>query len=273
MKLVDTHCHIQSIGTIGGDDNTHSKWEKSGLRVEEVLKSANKVGVDKFICVGCDLQDSQLALSFSIDNDNCFAAVGIHPHEARMYVNNSASREDFTTLIANADREKLIAVGECGLDYFYHYSPASDQQKILTFQLDLAVQYSLPVIFHVRDAYDDFWPIFDSYKGKIKGVLHSFTDSQINLNKAIDRGLFIGVNGIATFIKQPEQLMMLKSIPIDRLLFETDAPYLTPTPYRGTINEPKHVRTVAEYLAVLRGESLKQLASLTSHNAHLLFGI
>lgn len=272
MKLIDTHCHIQSVGT-KGKDNTANLWEKSGFRIEQIFESAKRAGVDKFICVGCELNDSKLALNFAISWDNCFAAIGIHPHEAKSYVNDQLSLDELSALITNSNRHKLIAIGECGLDYFYLHSSTADQEKILIFQLDLAIKYNLPVIFHVREAFDDFWPLFDSYNGQIKGVLHSFTDNLSNLEKAIDRGLFIGVNGISTFMKQPEQLAMIKAIPLNRLLLETDAPYLTPSPYRGIINEPKHVRTVAEYLAVLRGESLEQLALLTYSNAHLLFGI
>jgi TatD DNase family protein len=142
---------------------------------------------------------------------------------------------------------------------------------VLEFQLQLAKEADLPIIFHVREAFDDFWPIYDNTP--VRGVLHSFTDSKANLDKALQRGLFIGVNGIATFAKSKEQINMYKSIPPEHLLLETDAPFLTPTPNRGKINEPKQIVRICEFLAELRGEKHNQLAAQTSKNAAQLFDI
>jgi len=272
MQLVDTHCHIQSIGANEGD-HTHAMWQKLNLTAEKVIANAVENSVSQFICVGCDRSDSQMALDFAVSHDNCFAAVGIHPHEAKNYINQPKEKDKFSALLRSSNKQKIIAIGECGLDYFYNHSLAEDQRQMLIFQIDLALKYNLPIIFHVREAFADFWSILDSYSQPIRGVLHSFTDNQDNLVIAIKRGLYIGVNGISTFTKDPQQLAMIKSIPIDRLLLETDAPYLTPVPYRGNINQPKHVRTVAEFLTELRGESLEQIALFTTNNAHLLFGI
>lgn len=273
MNLVDSHCHIQSIDSLEGEETTKALWHKSGLRADEVIKSAIKSQVTKFICVGCDLSDSRLAISFASQRDNCYVTIGIHPHEAQKYVNNQAKQTEFANLLTDIGQNKIVGIGECGLDYFYQHSNRQDQAAILRFQLDLAVQYELPIVFHIRDAFQDFWPIFDSYQTKLKGVIHSFTDSKATLMAALDRGLYIGVNGIATFAKQPAQQAMYNAIPINRLLLETDSPYLTPTPYRGNINEPKHIMTIAEFLANQRGESLKVLAETTTINSHLLFGI
>ena len=132
------------------------------------------------------------------------------------------------------------------------------------------------MIFHVRDAYDDFWPIFESYHSNekpIRGVLHSFTDTQANLDKAISHGLRVGVNGIATFTKNDAQQQLYRAIPLEVLLLETDAPFLTPVPYRGKICEPYHVRTIAEFLANQRGETVEALAEATTRNAQQLFGM
>jgi TatD DNase family protein len=178
-----------------------------------------------------------------------------------------------------AEADKVVAVGECGLDYYYEHSPPADQAKILRFQIELALKHDLPLIFHVRDAFDDFWPIFDDYatqsdnKGKLRGVLHSFTDSEANMRRALDRGLYIGVNGIATFTKSQEQREMYKKIPLSRLLLETDSPFLTPSPWRGNICEPYHTSVTAEFLAALRGETLEQVAAGTSVNAQTLFNL
>ena len=128
------------------------------------------------------------------------------------------------------------------------------------------------MIFHVREAFEDFWPIFDEFKG-VRGVIHSFTATQKELDDILSRGLYVGLNGIMTFTKQDAQLAAAKAVPLDRLVLETDAPFLTPAPYRGTICEPKHVRITAEFLADLRGESLAAIADATTHNARKLFDL
>lgn len=270
MELVDTHCHIQSINATKGEDHTRELWNKAKTNIEEVIDSASTAGVKTLVLVGCDVDDSTLAAETAYAKSNCFWSAGIHPHESKQFVNDQSEKNRFASLV---NRPKLVAIGECGLDYFYTHSKPDDQEKILRFQLELALERGLPLIFHVREAFQDFWPIFDSYGSKLKGVLHSFTDSAKTLDQALERGLYIGVNGIATFTKNPAQLSMYKAVPSDRLLLETDSPYLTPTPYRGTINEPKHIRTIGEFIAELRGEGLQEIAEATTANAHLLFGI
>lgn len=269
MNLVDTHCHIQSAGLAHGERTTHELWAKSDLTGDRLVANAVADGVTRLICVGCDLADSQLAVDFVKNRENCWASIGIHPHEAQQYVGQQGKLDEFAAL---ATAEKVVAVGECGLDYFYEHSPKEAQFEVLKFQLELAKKHDLPLIFHVREAFDDFWPLFDA-AGAPTGVLHSFTDTRANLDKALERGLFVGVNGIATFAKDPRQREMYRAVPLSKLLLETDAPFLTPTPYRGSINEPKHVRTIAEFLAGLRAESLDRLAEATTANARTLFGI
>lgn len=267
--LVDTHCHIQSVGSDIGESGTRGLWSKAGdLTTEIIITNARQADVTRLICVGCDLEDSQLAIDFVEKHDGCWASIGIHPHEAKDYANNKEALSEFTKLVV---KPKVIAVGECGLDYYYGHSTPADQEKVLRFQIELAQKHNLPLIFHVREAFDDFWRIFDDYKD-VRGVLHSFTDSDSNMQKAINKGLYIGVNGIATFTKDPGQLAMYKSIPDDRLLLETDAPFLTPTPHRGSINQPKHISVIADFLAQLRGTDKEDLAETTTANVIKLFG-
>ncbi len=169
-----------------------------------------------------------------------------------------------------------MAVGECGLDYLYENSDRASQLEVLKFQIELAHQHNLPMIFHVRDAFDDFWPVFESYHASdrpVRGVLHSFTDTQANLDRALQHGLYIGVNGIATFTKSVAQQELNRTVPLQNLLLETDAPFLTPVPDRGKICEPYHIRTIAEFLAKARGESVEIIADATTHNARQLFSI
>lgn len=270
-ELVDTHCHIQSAGQDAGETATRSLWAKAPeLTGDRIVDSAVAAGVTRLVCVGSDLADSRLAVDFVRSRPNCYAAIGIHPHEARHYSRQKTGGLEALAKLAN--QPKVVAIGECGLDYYYNHSPKADQIEVLKFQIELALQHDLPLIFHVREAFDDFWPVFDSYQG-LRGVLHSFTDTADNLQKGLERGLYIGVNGIATFTKDEALLAAYRSIPLDRLVLETDAPFLTPTPYRGTINEPKRVGAIAEWVAERRGEGRDVLARATTSNARELFGI
>ena len=268
MQLIDTHCHIHEA--VRRTTPVYDKWhEKGPIDPDALLVEARKDGVSKIICVGTTLPDSRLAIEFAKDRESCWATIGIHPHEAGEALAHGRVLPEFAALTG---QPKVVAIGECGLDYYYEHSSREDQLNILEFQLKLAQEADLPLIFHVRDAFDDFWPIFERYEG-LRGVLHSFTDSQANLQRALGHGLFIGVNGIATFTKSADQLAMYTAIPLTNLLLETDAPFLTPTPYRGTICMPKYVRVTAEFLASLRQESLEQLAKASTDNAQNLFGV
>lgn len=275
MNLIDTHCHIHEI--VEQITPVYEKWHGEGeLDADTVITEAKDEGVTKLVCVGTSLADSELAANFVADREGLWTSIGIHPHEAKLHLQKD-TQDAFAALAA---RDKVIAVGECGLDYFYAHSPKEDQIALLHFQIKLALANNLPMIFHVRDAspaerrhsvWSDFWPIFEQYSG-IRGVLHSYTDSLENMQKAIEHGLYIGVNGIATFAKE-DQLAVYKAIPLEHLLLETDAPFLTPRPHRGTINKPKYVALTAEFLSNLRQESLEKLAKTTTANVQKLFGI
>ncbi len=253
MTLTDTHCHI------------HSDFYK--LDRDDVIKDGRKAEVRQVLCVGTTLEDSERAINFVSNRENLWATIGIHPHEAKLYKGNASAEDRFTHL---ATQPKVVAVGECGLDYYYNHSPKADQQELLRFQIELALKEDLPMIFHVREAFDDFWKIFDEYKG-IRGVVHSFTANRIELEHVLQRGLYLGLNGIMTFTKKDEQLEAAKLIPLTKMLLETDAPFLTPAPYRGTICQLKHLRVTAEFLAKLRGETLREIADSTTLSANTLF--
>lgn len=247
--FVDTHCHIHE--------------SSYPLDTNDVLAHADSKGVSTYVCVGTSIQSSKEAIAFSCDHKNCYASVGVHPHDTKDGYSIDQLVRDNT----------VVAIGEIGLDYFYQHSDKQTQKEALIAQLDVAVEHNLPVIFHVREAFDDFWPIFDSYGGAISGVLHSYTDSIENLQQALQRGLYIGVNGISTFTKDLDQQDMFDRIPLDRLLLETDAPFLTPVPFRGKVNEPAFITTIAQYHADRRGISLKDIAKQTTENARALLRI
>ena len=256
--LIDTHCHIHETDY--------------PLNIDETLRHASDNGVKQLICVGTSVDSSVRAIEFAEKYPQNYAAIGVHPHETK------DGYEELATIIKTGNP---VAIGEIGLDYFYNYSPREVQSKALEWQIDLALRNSLPIIFHVREdpsteqplsAFRDFWSILDNFKA-IHGVLHSFTDSQANLQEALKRGLYIGVNGISTFTKDDTQIATFRSIPLSRLLLETDAPYLTPVPFRGKPNEPAYIKNIAEFHAGLRDIPFDEVAETTSANARALFNL
>ena len=275
MELTDTHCHIHEAVAEGAfSTETRERYAKAGSpSPDDMIVSAAKADVTRLVCVGTTLEDSELAVKFAGTREHVWASIGIHPHESKSYVGDPKALRQFADLAA---KKKVVAVGECGLDYYYTHSLQADQETILRFQIELALEHDLPMIFHVRDAFDDFWPIFDSYRSagrRIRGVIHSFSSTPEDLAQILDRGLFVGLNGISTFTKVEQQIAAIKAVPLSKLVLETDAPFLTPTPYRGKLCEPKHIRVTAEFLAELRGEPLEELAAHTTENAIGLFNL
>lgn len=247
--LIDTHCHIHEADY--------------PLDREEVIDRAHAAGVDTMICVGTSEKSSEEAVTFAAKHDGIFASIGVHPHDTKDGYGHIAE-------LAREHGANLLAVGEIGLDYFYAHSPREVQVKALETQIQLALDHDLPIIFHVREAFNDFWPIFDNFHG-IRGELHSFTDTTETLETALGKGLYIGVNGISTFARDKQD--MFAAIPLDKMLLETDAPFLTPVPFRGTVNEPAFVRNIAEFHAEKRGCSLDEIAAATTTNARALFAL
>lgn len=255
MQLVDTHCHIH--------------FKDYPIPVSEVLNNAKAADVTRIICVGCTLADSQRAIDFAKDNDNVWVSVGAHPHDGSDYLNDPQASNKLRAMLA---MPKVVACGEIGLDYYHEKTSRDDQKNILVDQINAAVEFELPFIFHVRDAFSDFFEIVDKYDIK-QAVVHSFSASQIELNEIIKRGFYVGLNGIMTFTKDDKQLQAAKLVPKERLILETDAPFLTPKPDRGKVCEPKHIKNIADFLAELRNESPEELAAYTTENAKKLFGI
>ncbi len=258
--LFDTHCHIHE--------------SDYPLPVGDVLERARSAGVQHIVCVGTSEESSRLAVEMAQTEQDVYATIGVHPHD---------TKDGYDTIrsIADTKPNNLIAIGEVGLDYFYDHSPRDVQIQALKEQIQIAVDHNLAIVFHVREAssaqqresaFQDFWTILDEFSG-IRGVLHSFTDTQAHLDEALRRGLYIGVNGISTFTKDDTQKAMFASIPLDRLVFETDAPYLTPDPFRGKVNEPAFVRNIAEHHAAIRGLTFDEVASATTANARALFAL
>ncbi len=258
--LVDTHCHIH--------DSEFYHDNK-----EQAYQASVKAGV-AMVCVGTSVASSQQALEFCSTHALAWPVVGVHPHDTKDndvakiadLLNNSLKGSK------NGPSTPVIAIGEIGLDYYYNHSPKATQVAALEAQIQLALNHNLPISFHVRDAFSDFWPIIDNFTG-VRGVLHSFTDIRANMEQGLARGLFIGVNGISTFTKDAQQASLLTSVPLGKLLLETDAPFLTPIPFRGKMNTPAYVGSVAEYQARARNMPLETVVAATTANATELFGV
>lgn len=258
---IDTHCHI------------HSKEFFSDQEADSVYKESIESQIEHMVLIGTDLKDSQTAINFAKNHQYTSVAVGIHPHEAAKMSKGEISKnvEKLTKLV---NEESVVAIGECGLDFYYNDRSENyaKQVYLLEAQLQIASNYSLPVSFHVREAFSDFWPIFNNFTG-ITGVLHSFTDNQKNMDQALQHKLMIGINGIATFTSHDWQRQLFKSAPQQNIVLETDSPFLTPHPLRGKINKPKNVTYITSYLAELREEDANTIAQYTTANARRLFRI
>jgi len=267
-NIFDSHCHPQM-----------AQYNEDR---EEMLKRAEDAGVF-MICVGTNLDTSRQAIELAQKNEGMWASVGLHPNDAN---NFQFSIFNFQKLL---EHPKVIAVGEIGLDYYRtpELKKQEKQKEVFEKFLDLAIQYNKPVIIHSRDAakgttgrvHADMFPIIENWKLKIEnsarpwraGVAHSFTGSIEDAKKYLELGFYLGFNGIITFARQYDEIV--KEVPLERILLETDSPYLTPEPYRGQRNEPVHVVEVAKKIAELKNEPLEKVIEQTTKNCKQLFKI
>lgn len=253
--LFDTHCHIDE--------------ERFDEDRDQVLQRMCEGGVAGCVCVGSDMETSRRSVAFAEKTDGVYAAVGIHPHEAKFF-----RPEDLIALKSWFSHPKVVALGEIGLDYYYDHSPRDIQKDVCAAQLALGYEENMPVIFHVRDAHGDMLDIMRAQGGKLpRGILHCYSGSWECAKEYLKMGFYLSVAGPVTFKKAPSQWEVAQKVPLDRLLIETDSPYLAPEPMRGRRNEPAFVRYVAERIAALREISLEELAAATTKNAKDIYGI
>ena len=265
--LIDTHCHL------------HDQEWFTPEQAEQEIAAAHQAGVSRVICIGTDPADSLAAQAFAAQHPETYWTYGIHPEFATRPVSPSASAATNASAATAANPQteltpsalpiprdsRLLAIGEIGLDYHYSSDPAARTAQIHLFEamLDLAVRHQLPVSLHLREAFADAWPILDNFS-PLTGVVHCFTGSKRDLKNALDRGFYIGVGGLATYTTNPLP-------PLDRLLLETDAPFLTPAPFRGKINSPRYIKIIALYLAEQLGVAFSSLEEQTTQNVRNLF--
>ena len=254
LFLTDSHCHL---------DDTRYDADR-----QQVMERAEEAGVGAIIAVGTDIQSSEAALrlAHAQKNPSVYAAAGVHPHEAKDF-----NDKTFERLLAMASDEKTVAIGETGLDYHYMHSPREAQLQAFKRQLEIAKRTGLPVIIHTRDAGLEALEILEK-SGYRSGVLHCFSGEAREAEAALEMGLYISISGSVTFRKADSlRQAIAEKIPDDRLLIETDAPYLAPEPLRGKRNEPAYLVHTAGRIAALRGISVEDLARITSLNASRLF--
>jgi TatD DNase family protein len=250
------------------DSHAHIDDEKFDIDRDQVIQRAIENGVTGMINVGACMASSARSIALAEKYENVYAAVGIHPHDAQ-----NALDADYDQLAQWATLEKVVAIGEIGLDYYYDFSPREVQHSVFVRQLDVARQTDKPFIIHDRDAHGDLLNILKKHAKGLKGVLHCFSGSFEMAQEVIKMGYYISVAGPVTFKNAAKLPEIVAKVPLERLLIETDSPYLTPQPYRGKRNEPAYVRLVAQQVANLRGMALDDLAKATSENVRNLFKI
>ncbi len=253
--FIDTHCHLN--------------FENYNDDRAMVIGNAKKAGVKQFIIPGVDSLSSKISVSLAKENPNTiFSAIGFHPYEAQ-------ELPDIHSL-ASLLGSHVVAVGECGLDYHLYKNEVAagkktNQKRLFAEQLEFAIQHNLPVICHCRDAFEDFFDTIDSVSSLPRGVIHCFSGGLQEIRFAQQRGFFIGIDGNLTFSKHLQSIV--PEIPLSMLLLETDSPFLTPIPHRGTRNEPKYIPLIAEILAKLKNTELQTIAEITTKNAQSLFNL
>ena len=253
--MIDSHCHPQ----FPQYDNDR----------EQIIKHAQDARV-QMICIGTDIETSKQAIELANKYEGVWATVGLHPNDK---IHDSGfTIYEYEKLLQN---KKVIAIGEVGLDYYRIVNPVEKQQTIFKQFIELAIKNNLPLVIHSRDAFEDLHSILKSYfinpKSSSNGVIHSFTGTWPEAEKFLELGFYIGLNGIITFSDQYRE--MVSQIPLDKILLETDAPYLAPPPFRGKRNEPLYVKYVAEKIAEIKQISVDEVAEKTVQNTQKLFNL
>ncbi|OQX87136.1 hypothetical protein B6D60_04605 [candidate division KSB1 bacterium 4484_87] len=255
LSIVDTHAHL----FFDRFDNDRA----------EVIENARNAGVAAIINVGIDVKTSRAVTEMAQEHETLFAAVGLHPNDA-----NLAAPDYPDQLGELALNKKVVAIGEIGLDYYWDRCPKNIQRIEFRSQLDLAERLGMPVIIHNRDAWEDTLAILEGdYKNKTSGVFHCFTGTKEELKRVLDLGFFVSFTGVVTFKNSSALELVTKYAPLDRLLLETDSPFMAPVPFRGKRCEPAFVIRIAEKIAEAKNISMKDLAKTTNRNVKQLFGI
>lgn len=249
LPIAETHFHLDYL--------------KEGS-AEDILQAARAIGVERFMTISVQPDNMPTALQLAEQHNDVYATIGVHPHEA-------ASYDDSTTayLHTHAIHDKVVAIGEIGLDYYYDHCDREVQRRVFCQQLEIAIESALPVVIHTREADEDTHAILREYAPQMprKGVVHSFTSGMALAETAVELGFCLGINGIVTFNKADNVREVVAATPLTHLLLETDAPYLTPVPYRGVENAPRFLPFIAERIADVKDVSIDEVLKQTWHNS------
>jgi TatD DNase family protein len=262
--MAPEHCE----GKMAIDSHAHLEMGEFDCDRDSVIARAAAAGLTAIITVGTTIPDCEKAAEIARLHPQVYAAVGIHPHEVK-----GIDAGTYDALRVLARQEKVVAIGEIGLDFFYDHSPRELQLRCFAEQLDLALELDLPVIIHDREAHAETLRILQQRKGHLRGVLHCFSGDEQMARECVALGLHLSVAGPVTYKKADQLRAVARKIPAERLLIETDAPYLAPQPWRGKRNEPAYVLETARCLAGLRGVSAQELERSTEQNTRRLFGL
>jgi TatD DNase family protein len=245
----------------------HTHLNMLEMTPEQGLENAKNAGVTHMITIGTCPEDWPTVLDLSRRfSDRVYCTLGVHPHEAELF--DEAAEK---TLRENLNNERLVAIGEIGLDYYYDNAPREKQREVFERQMEIAAVAGLPVEIHTREAEDDTAEVLKKFKGRVRGVLHCFTSSWDLAQKALDVGFYISISGVVTFKNAQSLRDVVTRVPLDRLHVETDAPFLAPIPHRGQKNQPAWVVHTAEAVAGLKKVSMEELSKATRRNALDLF--
>jgi TatD DNase family protein len=256
MNLIDTHCHLD--------------WKDFDPDRAAVIDRAVQAGVTRMITIGVDGPSSRRAIEIAEQHEAVYAAVGVHPNDCADF--DATVLQEIRSL---AQHPKVVAIGEIGLDYYWKKVEHDTQAHAFRAQLELAAENGKPVIIHSRDAAPDVVTLLEEFtrQARVTGTLHSYFDDLYLAQRVFAIGFYIGVTGPITFKKSDREREIIRQVPLDRVLLETDAPFLTPVPHRGERNEPAYVRHVAEMMAQARGQPVEEIARQSTTNAEQLFGL
>jgi TatD DNase family protein len=254
VKFVDSHCHIDT--------------DELAAQGEAIFERMASAGVTHAVCIGVKLESLPGILALAEKRANIFATVGVHPE------NTEGEEPDVARLVALAQHPRVIGIGETGLDYYWHKDQPEWQRERFRVHIRAARQSARPLVIHTRDSAEDTIRILrEEQAGEVGGVMHCFTESLEIARAALDLGFYISFSGIVTFKNSAQVKEVAAAVPLDRILIETDSPYLAPVPYRGKLNEPSYVPEVAKEIARLRGIGIEEVAAATSANFSRLFGV
>ena len=254
--LFDSHCHLN-------DENIYP-------RIGEVIAAANKTGVKKFLVIGYDKKSSLLAVKIAHEHEGCYAAIGFHPTEIE-----GVSESDYQEVMSLVSDDKVVAIGEIGLDYHWVKEPErrESQKEWFIKQIEFANKHQLPICIHNRESTEDCVEILKKHTPKYGGVMHCYSGSVETMNEVIKLGLHIALGGTVTFTNAKTPKEVAEAVPLEKLIIETDSPYLTPHPHRGEKNEPKYLCLVLEEIAKLKDMSKKHLEDVIYKNTCRLFNV